>query len=376
MYYISRITGVIVLIALGIAVWFSIVLARADLYFRVGKVERAMEIAPGNTEYLTQRALEVDYDGGDSRAMLEKIAKLIPYSSAPRIRLGLAAEVSGDSATAERWLLGAASVDHQFEPRWTLANFYFRGNKREEFWKWMRAALDVSYGDRTPAYDLCWRVSDDAAEILLRAIPGRREVLGSYLVYLLQAGRLAAVPEVARSLAVYGDTADLPLLYGACDQLLLARDAAALDVWRSTGQSAPSGIFDGDFDAVPLHHGFDWRLMESPGVTHVSSNRIALSGQEGESCSLLQQTLVLSAGKRYRLQWEARTSGIKSPSGLEWRVAGQRATLLPSEDWTPAEVAFNAKERFELLELAYRRPVGEARAEGNIELRHIRLVAP
>ena len=124
---------------------------------------------------------------------IEKIAALTPYSSAPRIRLGLAAELSGDPSSAERWLLDAARVDHQFEPRWTLANFYFRAaNKPDEFWKWMRAALAGSYGDRTPAYELCWRVSDDAREILARAIPDRREVLGSYLAYLSQTKKLAA----------------------------------------------------------------------------------------------------------------------------------------------------------------------------------------
>jgi len=289
--------------------------------------------------------------------------------------LGLAAEVSGNSERAERWLLDAASVDHQFEPRWTLANFYFRANNKDEFWKWMRAALDVSYGDRTPAYDLCWRVSDDAAEILRRAIPERHEVLGSYLVYIAKTKRLRAMSEVALRLAAYHDKADLPLLFGACDQLLQAGDARALDVWLSTAQSAPVGIFNGDFDTVPLNHGFDWRLIASPGVTHGRSNRIALSGQEGEACSLLQQTLMVSAGKRYKLQWESRTSGIKSPSGLEWRVAGQHAALLPGEEWTGGELLFSAHEHFEALELGYQRPVGEARAEGNIELRHIRLVA-
>jgi tetratricopeptide (TPR) repeat protein len=186
MYYISRIFGTVTLAALGIAVWFSIVLARADYYFRTDKIQRATEIAPRNTEYLALRALQLNYDGADSRSLLEKIAALNPYSSAPRIRLGLAAEVSGDLASAERWLLEAAKVDHQFEPRWTLANFYFRAGDKNEFWKWMRAALEVSYGDRTPAYDLCWRVSDDAGEILWRGIPDRHDVVASYLMYLLQ----------------------------------------------------------------------------------------------------------------------------------------------------------------------------------------------
>jgi hypothetical protein len=384
MYYVFRISGTAALAALGVAVWFSIVLARADFYFRGGKVQRATEIAPRNTEYLAQRALQLEYDGGDARALREKIAALNPLSSAPRIRLGLAAEISGDSASAEKWLLDAARVDHQFEPRWTLANFYFRAGNQTEFWKWIRAALEVSYGDRTPAYELCWRVSADAREILRLGIPDRHEVVGSFLVYLLGkkptesrlppqlAAPQDAIPDVARRVAAYRDASDLGLLLGACDELILAGDARALEVWGLTGRTAPSGIFNGDFDSLPLNHGFDWRVAEAPGVTQVN-NRIVLSGRQAESVSLLRQVLHFGAG---RLHWEARMQGIKSPSGIEWRVAGQHAPLSPSEDWAAGEMTINARDRFPLLELVYQRPVGESRAEGNVELRHIRLVAP
>lgn len=373
--------GTLALLTLGVAVWFSIVLARADFYFREGtpeSVERAVGIAPRNTEYLAMRALELDYDGADSRALTGKIAELNPYASAPRIRLGLAAEIAGDSAGAERWLLDAARVDHQFEPRWTLANFYFRAGKSEEFWKWMRLALEVSYGDRTPAYDLCWRVSEDRAEILRRAIPDRHEVVGSYLWYLL-AGKKPVV-EAARRLAAYRDPSDLAVLFQACDWLLSEKDAGALEVWALTGQAAPIGIFNGDFGSVPLNHGFDWRAIESRGVTHVhltapAGHRIAFSGQQAESCSLLEHTLSVTPGKRYTLHWEARTAGIKSPSGLEWRIAGRHAAVAPTEDWTAGEMIIDAAERFPVLDLDYQRPVGETRAEGNIELRQIRLVA-
>jgi hypothetical protein len=381
MLYVARIGGIATLAALGIAVWYSIVLARADAYFRKAtpeSVQRAIEIAPRNTEYLALRALQLDYDGADSNALTEKIATLNPYSSAPRIKLGLAAELHGDSAGAEGRLLEAADVDHQFEPRWTLANLYFRAEKPERFWKWTRSALQVSYGDRTPAFDLCWRVSSDAAEILNRAIPDRHDVVGAYLGYLGRTNRLDAMPAVARILAAYHDESDLPLLYGACDQLLVALNPAALDVWKLTGQPAPVGVFNGDFTGVPLNHGFDWRPIESPGVTHVNlsataGHRIVLNGQQRESCSLLRQTLSVAAARRYVLRWEARTAGIKSPSGLEWRIAGQHGGLLPSSDWTTGELAMTARESFSDFELVYQRPVGEPRAEGNVELRHVRI---
>jgi len=383
---IARIAGLAALASLGVAVWFSIVLARADSYFRQAtpaSVQRAVEIAPRNTEYLTLRALQLDYDGADSTALTEKIAALNPYSSAPRIKLGLAAEVHGNSADAEKWLLAAAQVDHQFEPSWTLANFYFRAGKPKEFWTWIHSALEVSYGDRTPAFDLCWRVTQDAAEILNRAIPGRHQVAAAYLVYLSQTRRLEAIPAAARRLAAYRDDSDLPLLFGATDQLLAAHDPSSLDLWKLTGQPAPSGIFNGDFSSPPLNHGFDWRSIESAGVTHVnlsapSGHRIAFNGQQPESCPLLQQTLNLKPGRRYTLRWESRTAGIKSPSGLEWLIAGQHASIPPADDWTPGELALTPRDPFNDLQLVYQRPVGEPRAEGNIELRrvHIEAAAP
>jgi hypothetical protein len=421
MYYVSRMAGTVALAALGIAIWFSIVLARADSYFRAATPEtaaRAVEIAPRNTEYLALRALQLDYDGVDSSALTDRIAVLNPDASAPRIKLGLAAEMRGDAASAERWLLDAARVDHQFESRWTLANFYFRAGRVEEFWKWMRPALEVSYGDRTPAFDLCWRVNGDAEEILRLGIPDRHEVVGAYLIYLSgkteplpprqedtnarktradegvgcgpggpphcagftgegMAGVARGMVDVARRLAGYHDAADLPLIYGACDQLVAARDPGALDVWMLI-EAAPLGIFNGDFARAPLNHGFDWREIASAGVTHVNldappGHRIALSGQQPESCSLMEQTVRLRAGKRYRLQWEARTAGIKSPAGLEWRIGGEHAALAPSADWTAGELTISAGELFEVLQLAYQRPVGESRAEGNVELRHVRL---
>jgi hypothetical protein len=68
----QRIIGAVALAVLGVAVWFSIVLARADAYFRQAtpeSVQRAVEIAPRNTEYLALRALQLDYDGADSTAV-------------------------------------------------------------------------------------------------------------------------------------------------------------------------------------------------------------------------------------------------------------------------------------------------------------------
>ena len=204
MYYIHRAWTILALLALAAAAWWSIRLARADAAFRQrtpAEVARAIELAPENTEYLATLALQAEYAGQDSTQLLEEIARLNPRASAPRIQLGLAAELRGDANQAERWLVEAYSIDRQFETRWTLANFYFRQGKTEEFWTWMRSALEMSYGDRVAAFDLCWQMTSDGQEILDRAIPDRREVVASYLAYVLNRHKQAAIAGAANKLA-------------------------------------------------------------------------------------------------------------------------------------------------------------------------------
>ena len=380
MYYVSRVLGCFALLGLALAAFFSFRLAQASAEFGRGSPEsvaHALEILPRNTDYLSLRALQLEYDGGNAAPLLERAAALSPLSSAPRIRLGLAAETRGDFPAAERWLLEAARVDHQFEPRWTLANFYFRRARAAEFWKSMRAALEVSYGDRTPAFDLCWRLSQNAQEIFERAIPEQSDVLGAYLAYLLGGHRDAAGP-VAVKLAAMRDPAYTGLLEAACDALLDIGNAGdAREVWRLLGHPAPRGIANGDFAHPSVNHGFDWRLLESAGVTHVhldpAGHRILLSGKQPESRDLLRQIVAVETGQRYELHWETRTHGIAPPSGIEWSVAGRREAVAAAEDWQKGVVSFTAPAGLVPITLVYRRPTGQPRAEGFIEIRAVSL---
>jgi hypothetical protein len=371
-YYISRAGGVAAILALVIAGIFSMQRAGADFEFRrqtPGAVARAVEMEPGNTEYLAFRALQIEYDGGDPRMLLERAAELNPLSSAPRIRLGLDAEVRGDSASAEKWLLDAARIDAQFEPRWTLANYYFRRGKADEFWKWMRQALQVSYGDRRPPFELCWQMSDDADAIFSRAMPGRKEVLAAYLSWLMETHRTEAVTQVAMKLAADRDFRALVL--SADDALLASGDGAgAMALWRAMGLAAPAGVFRGNFEGAAIGEGFDWRWNETAGVTHAdideprTMHRISFNGRQPQSCELLRQTLLLQRGERYRLRWEVSLNQMESPTGIEWRIGEARASVAKGH----GEIEFVAPGDVANLTLVYQRPAGEVRAEGAIEL--------
>ena len=368
MYYALRILTCAVLAAAG---WWSIRLARADAAFRQRTpqdIARAIELEPENSQYLSELALQAEYSGQDPTQLLEEIARLNPRVSAPRIRLGLAAELRGDANLAERWLQEAYSVDHQFETRWTLANFYFRQNRLDEFWTWMRSALEMSYGDRVAAFDLCWQASGDPQEILDRAIPDRHQVVASYLVYVLSHHRQAAIAGAAMKLAKMRTVDDLPLLYSATDVILDA------DLWQALGNARPNGITHPNFEEPRIGHGFDWVFVETPGVSHQSldGHRIRFSGRQPESCELLRQVVGgLRPGATYTLRWEARTQGIASPTGLAWGIGKSRGEIAASEDWSAGSMTFTPDSDHAVLVLAYRRPEGQVRTEGSVDLRQV-----
>jgi tetratricopeptide (TPR) repeat protein len=379
-YYVSRIFAVAALFVIAISSVYSIRLAMADAAFRKHTPEgvaRALQISPNNVSYLLLRALQLDYDGADSTALLERAAQAAPLSSAPRIRLGLAAEARGDFSEAEKWLLDAARVDRQFEARWTLANFYFRSQRQSEFWEWMRAALEVSYGDRRLAYELCWRMTQDPDEILTRGIPGQHDVLATYLAFVLDQHREAA-GAAALKLAALHNPAYASLLEVSSDLLLdSGKIADALEIWKQLGHQRPGLITNGDFMTEPSGHGFDWRPAHPPGVADLQiprAHRIVLSGKEPESCELLRQFVVLEKGKSYSLTWEARTRDFGARTGIKWSAGSSNGVVERAEDWRAGGLEFKAEAPVTPIKLEYQRPMGQARAEGWIEIRKISLV--
>jgi hypothetical protein len=171
---------------------------------------------------------------------------------------------------------------------------------------------------------------------------------------------------------------DLPQLYAATDALLDAGHAGeAADLWQALGNPRPSGITHSNFEPTGSGHGFDWRIAETPGVSHLAldsppAHRIRFSGQQPESCELLQQVLGgLRPGASYTLRWESRTQGIASPTGIEWSIQGSAGSVAATEDWSKGEMTFRPSTDHATLELVYRRPAGQVRTEGYVELRGV-----
>jgi tetratricopeptide (TPR) repeat protein len=254
-------------------------------------LERAVRLDPTNARYRLWLAEHEAYAGRNPRPAIESAARLRPFDSAARIQLGLRSEVEGRLDEAERTLLEAAAMDLLYEPRWTLANFYFRRGQRERFWVWAERALAMSYGDRRPLLDLCWRMSSSAAEFA-RRVAGFPGVAAALDDYLRQLARTA------------WEQRDLP---------------QALEVRQLLGER---GLVADRFRSLPSGAVFDWTTAALAGVSYehvpaTHSLRVRLSGQQPERCELLWRDLVLDPGA-YRIKAEMEAA----PPGITWSLSG------------------------------------------------------
>lgn len=354
-------------------------------------ISGARRLAPTNAKYWTRMR-------GEGTEPLTRALALNPYNSEAWIELGLERELGGDPKEAERLLLEAVRVDRTFVPLWTLANFYFRQQRREEFWVWARRAAAIAPHDQSALFDLCWRMSQDDREILEKAIPRSRVILAQYLYYLLRTGRLQAATKAAEMLTEAGQPPDKAAVLACCDRLLESgRVLDAEGLWKRLcrakwvpypANAAEGGqwLNNGEFRIAPLNAGFDWRIVRNAGVEVIipkSSTGVSVefSGRQAENCLLLEQVVPVRGGRRYRLGYSYRTEGIPPGSGLRWvagALGGEGGWLaesehLSSEDWAEGALRFSTREGIDggRIVLLYRRAPGTTRIEGVLRLRRV-----
>lgn len=363
-------------------------------------LEQAIAQSPGQSlNYVRLSALLSETDPRRAVALLQTAVALNPLDSRSWIDLGLRREMDGDLALAERDLLRAASVDRQYLPRWSLANYYFRRGDAPRFWGWARQAVEMLYGDPEPLFRLCRGVDEDANLVERLALP-RPDVRAQYLAYLLRRSKADLIHPVAQRVLSDGREADVPVLLAACDRLLeLQRVDEAIGVWDrlAAGRQTPYGrmsmpggdaITNGSFSSAPSSHGFDWRVPDTNGVSNAREDeqggmRLTFSGSQPEACVPLSQLIPVTEATRYRVEYRYSTSKLADNSGLAWQLqfaGGSEAepitAPIPAEEKEGTRVLwFDTPPgcRLVRLSLAYRRATGTTRIEGRIVLKQVRM---
>lgn len=303
------------------------------------------------------------------------------YDSAHWIDSGLEHEIQGDLPAAERDLLQAAQVDHLFQPRWTLAGFYFRRNDPGNFWRWTQAALKVGRRDLGALFELCWKMPGAPAKIWSAAMPDSKPVWNEYLYYLISTGKWPAAFFTAQKIADVAEPGDKAGLMNYCD-LAMAHDDrfGAFAVWQVMVRrgllpfAADRILTNGDFRAAPSGRGFDWR-MPTPSLTNpfsAGSIGFTLDGFQHEREVLLDQPLALDPVLSYQMDFEYKTTGFDGPSGLHWTAGPSQTELQSSLSWTPGKLDLPGSASS--LAFTYQRQAGSTIAAGTVSIRNVVVV--
>lgn len=367
------------------ATYTSIRISYAEFLFRqntLDSVQRAVRVDHINARYFAWLAALLENNGQDPTAALESAIRLNPLDSRLWIRRALNAETAGSPAEAEGLLLHAASIDRLMEPRWALMNFYFRTGNPQRFWPWAKQTFAISYGDRTPLFDLCWRVQPDPA-FIAQVLPSSYSIEFQFLKFLLDKGSLVEAAALAERIVPSAGAADARTYALCADRLLRSGDSSrAVHLWNllcdrhllpfRAGETLTNPAFEQD----PTGLAFDWRRPQVPGVVILRfppALRFTFTGQQPEACVLLSQTVPIEPARTYRFVFQYRTSGLAANSGLRLRVLDQTTPDLVSDTWTLQSITFTAAAPIGEIVVEYKRPPGLPRIEGSLEIRNLAL---
>jgi hypothetical protein len=327
---------------------------------------RAVRLAPDSATLYTRLAIQREELGGDPLPDLQRAAELDPANAERHLRLGGRAELAGDSALAERSLLQTAELSRLYQPRFSLAGYYFRRENADMFFKWLREAFRTAYGDVTPLLELGWRMQPDAGELWRSTIPHTPEIERQFLIFLMDKRQVPAAAPFALDVAAHATAEDRPALIQYCGWRLFENGAAeAVAVWNAVCSrnllpyhrlDSANGISltNGDFDREPTGGGFDWRMQSAPGVTLTARRgelRAAFTGEQPEFCAMAWQFVPVILGGRYRLRGDWRPIEGDSASGLGWAVYDWSNHPVTAEAAPDGSIAFAAPA--DLLRLAW-----------------------
>ena len=401
----KRLVSILTLVSLAALAWYAALLARADVAFGafgentlIG-VSSAVRLAPGNAAYHALLAEFIEASGGNPDHELEMATDLSPHESKYWIRRAFRAEVEQQYGPSEHFLQEALKVDHGFDPRWALMNYYFRRGDSASFWKYTREALEMSYGNLDPIFRLCLAVSDDPS-VTRRVLPPHPQIRLGFLTYLIANGYVGSAAGIADEVASEVRADDSSALLDYCDRQIGHDNESAVRVWNAlcrrrivpfTELSPQRGhiVTNGDFAVASFQRVFDWKYgtNEAIAIRPAEDGRavaINIRGDQPDSIVLMQQEIPLSPGREYAVQYEYRLVGPPGDSGVHWviRRQGQNevggsgsmaiSPVLLGSDWNGGKMLFSAGQLdVATLALEYRRTPGTIRWKGAVQIRHV-----
>ncbi len=375
------------LAVLALSSYWAVRLAFADHLSRGATLpvrEQAVALAPALAPLRERLADLREALGQEPLSDLHRARQLDPENADRLLRLGQRAELTGEFALAERSLREAAARSRLYQPRYALAQFYFRREREAEYWEWARAALEACPAQCAPVWDLCWRLRPEGEWLSREVLPPGRPARSQYLAYLAERERWQAAGRLAQQMAETATAAEAPHLIRYCEAGLVHGQARApKEVWNTLcrrgllpgadAHSPPTLLTNGELWHAPSGVGFDWRLTAQPGASVTAEPgrlRVAFNGHQPEACALAWQFVSLLPGTRYRLSYAASAPDTDAVRSIVAEAPGSAGEVA-----SPGVLTFTATQEAGRIRLLYRRPPGAVRIEGAVTIAHLCLEA-
>jgi hypothetical protein len=373
--------AVILLSSIGIAA--SAVLALTDYWIQSGTetgLRRAIQWAPWNP---LPHVMMAQLNASNAATHLRRAVELSPLDARIKILLALELEMQGFTDEAERLLLEAARADKTFQSEWSLANFYLRRGRLEQFWTHARRAAAVSHADLTGLLALCLRIRpepDSVMEILRLERPAAlTRLLEAATAFDLAAKSLAVGEKVAREPGAAARDALGKALSQSVDK---GNMNIAIRYWNvmarhghlDAGEIRGTGIVNGAFAGELAGLGFDWLAPAVDGVRVYPGGgvRVEMSGRQPAEFTILRQRAPVDSGRRYTLKYRYRLETNPASSPARWWVDGIEGPAMSGAGWQEGELEFVARRELATVELRVRRESGTIRPEGTLEIAWVR----
>lgn len=394
MLVISLTVGFLLATAWILKTYFA---GRAGHVLTIDSLRLATRLNPGNSTYHVQLGRLYQYSITNPRPkeaiqQFQEAVKANPYDPQAWINLAAVREFQGDTSKAEEDLQHASTLAPNLPVyQWTIGNYFLLHGNTQEAFRHLKVVLAGSrHYDRT-VFNVAWKASVNAAQILQELIPDSLPAEFSYLNYLVAERRMPDAEAVWKRIAAAPNTFDPLEASGYIDTLIkTGRADAAYQAWtdlqgKGLVQRPPGGpnqnlITNGNFEDPLLNMGFAWRIQDVHGVyagpdtatfhSPGHSLSVQFTGNQNLDYHQIFQFVKVLPNHKYELDAFMKTQNITSDSGPRLEVVdaydpgvlnkftqGMTGT---SGGWNPLNMEFTTGPKTQVLLVLLVRPPSKA----------------
>lgn len=341
-------------------------------------LQLATKLDPGDVDYHVRLGRMYQYSVTDARPeqaieQFRSAAERDPYDPRPWLNLAAAMEFGGQPEKAESYLRHASDLAPNLPLyQWTVGNYFLLHGNTQEAFRHLSVVLAGSREYDQTVFNIAWKASGDAQQILQELIPRDLPAEFSYLDYLAAREKFPAASAVWKRIESSPHNFDPQQAGAYIDALLRAQHPnEAYQVWSGlearglvrnpASGGVPNLVTNGDFEDNLLKMGFGWRIIPVGGVyagldtsTFHSAGHslgVTFSGNANLNYRQIYQFVKVSPNQAYHLQAFMKTEGITTDSGPRLEV--RDAYYPPALDKFTADMT-GTSEGWNLLSLDFK----------------------